>query len=174
MNDNHPWPVMGQAAASHAAKVIARHVTWQLAGCAAYERLPLAGFLQEKTIALLVAVTDEALPPAVAAMHGSLLETRSDGLIIGAEGSRRGLPEIALGLWRSGRVTWHQPLVPWLAEDGAMWLVPAPVAPAGSQSAYKLVARHLRADMLPWRRGTERHDGLTRAAAAFAAVGEDR
>lgn len=174
MNDNQPWPLVGQAAASRAAEILARYATWQLAACAAYDGLPLAGFLQEQTIALLVAVTDEALSPAVAAMHGSLLETRSDGLIIGAERSRRGLPEIALGLWRSGRVTWHQPLVPWLAEDGAMWLVPAPVAPAGSQSAYKLGARHLRADTVPWRAETERRNGFIRAIAAFATVGEDR
>ncbi|NTS66824.1 hypothetical protein HRV97_16920 [Sphingomonas sp. HHU CXW] len=173
MNDNQPWPLMGQAAASRAAEILVRYAAWQLADCAAYD-LPLAGFLQEKTIALLVAATDEALSPASAAMHGSLLETRSDGLIIGTEGSRREQPEIALGLWRSGRVTWHQPLVPWLAEDGAMWLVPAPVAPAGSQSAYKLVPRHLRVDTVPWRAETERRDGFTRAIAAFAAVGEDR
>jgi len=174
MNNNRPWPLMGQAAVSRAAKILARHATWQLAACAASDGLPLAGFLQEKTLALLVAVTDGALPEAADAMHGSLLETRSDGLIIGPAGSQHRLPEIALGLWRSGQVTWHQPLLPWLTEDGAMWLVPVADTSADLPSAYKLVARHLRADTLPWRTGTERRDGFTRATAAFGEAGEDR
>lgn len=174
MINNRPWPLMGRPANSRAAKVLARYATWQLATCAASDGLPLAAFLQETTIALLVAVTDGALSPAATAMHGSLLETRSDGLIIGPAGFQPCLPQIALGLWRSGGVTWHQPLMPWLAEDGAMWLVPATDVPPEHPSAYQLVARHLRAEPLPWRTGPERHDGFTRANAAFATAGEDR
>jgi len=174
MNNNQPWPRMGQAAASRAASILARHATWQLAACAASDGLPLAAFLQEKTIALLVAATEGALPRAAAVMHGSLLETRSDGLIVGPAGAQHGLPEIALGLWRSGRVTWHQPLLPWLAADDAMWLVPAGDTSADAPSAYKLVARHLRAGNVPWRTETERYDGFTRATPAFDEAGEEQ
>jgi hypothetical protein len=173
MNHNQTWPVMGQAAASRAAEILARHANWQLAPCAPYHGLPLAGFLQEASTALLVAVTDGPLPAAAAVMHRSLLETRSDGLIVGPAKSRHDLPEVALGLWRPGHVAWHQPLLPWLADDGAMWLAPEE-ASNDRRRAYKLVARHMHADALPAQSNLDRSDGFVRAAAALAAVEGDQ
>jgi hypothetical protein len=172
MNDNQIWPVMGQAAASRVIGVLARHADWRLAACAPYHGLPLAGFLQEASTALLVAVTDGPLPAAAAVMHRSLLETRSDGLIVGPAKSRHDLLEVALGLWRPGHVAWHQPLLPWLADDGAMWLAPAEEAPSDRRRAYKLVAKHIDVDVLPARSNIDRGDGFARAAAALLDVDE--
>lgn len=169
MNDNTHWPVMGRAAASHAAKVLARHASWQLAEVAAYHGLPFAGFLHDEASALLVAVTDGALAPASAAMHGALLSSRSDGLIIGETLDNAGLPQVALGLWWSGLVAWHAPMLPWVGEDGSMWLVPAEAAQRYDPAcAFPLVARHMRGDVLPWTTQDERSAGLARAAAALA------
>lgn len=167
MNDNQPWPVMGQAAASSAAQVLARYARWQLVACAAYHGLPLAGFLHDETTALLVAVTDGPLDTASAAMRGALVTTRSDGLIIGRMTSD-GLPEIALGLWRSGDVTRHMPLLPWLGSDDVMWVVPANNAACRPVQAYKLVARYLRGDVLPWQTVQDLRLGFDRAIVAFA------
>ncbi len=171
MNDNQPWPVMGQAAASRAAQVLARYATWQLVACAAYHGLPLAGFLHDETTALLVAGADGPLDTASASMHGSLVTTRSDGLIIGRMTSD-GLPEIGLGLWQSGDVTWHIPLRPWLGPDDVMWLVHSNGAACRPSPAYKLVARHLRGDALPWQTEQDRRLGFDRAITAFAGCGK--
>lgn len=169
MNDNHHWPLMGQAAASHAAKVLARYATWQLATCPAYYGLPLAGFLHDQSYTMLVAVTDGALAPASAAMHGTLLDYRSDGMIIGTTLGDAGLPEVALGLWRSGAVAWHAPMLPWVAEDEAMWLVPAEATQRDTDArAFRLVARNMRGDLLPWTTEDQRSAGLARAVAALA------
>jgi hypothetical protein len=170
MNDNHIWPVMGQAVASRTVGVLARHANWQLAACAPYHGLPLAGFLQEASTALLVAVTDGTLHAATAAMHRLLLETRSDGLILGPAGSRHDLPEVALGLWRLGHVAWHRPLLPWLADDGAMWLAPAEEASTDRRRAYKLDTKHMHAVVLPARSDLDRRSGFVRAAATFLDV----
>lgn len=166
MNDNEPWPVMGQAVASRAARILAQYATWQLTACAPYHGLPLAGFLQDEAAALLLAVTNGSLHTSSAAMRGSLIEMRSDGLIIGTRHSC-GLPQIALGLWCRGHVTWHRPMLPWLSTDETMWLVPIADA-CGRPQAYKLIPRHLRGDVLPWRTKRDRYQGFARAAGAFA------
>ncbi len=168
MTDTLSWPVMGQAAASHAARVLACHAAWQLAACAPYHGLPLAGFLHDEASALLVAATDRPLSSSAAIMHAALLETRSDGLII-REAHRGRLPQIALGLWWRGQVAWHLPMLPWLSEEQAMWLVPAVQhAHERQPQAYRLVTRHMRGDLLPWRSPQERRSGFARAALAFA------
>jgi hypothetical protein len=113
-------------------------------------------------------VTDGALAPCVATMDQSLIATRSDALIacVGQEGI---LPEIALGLWRSGRATWHWPLLPWAAADVSMWLVYAPdKTGAASRAAFKLIPRHLRGDFIPWASVAERDAGFFRSAPLFA------
>ena len=174
MNDNTHWPVMGRAAASHAAKVLARYASWQLAEVAAYHGLPLAGFLHEEAGALLVAVTDGALAPAVAMMSTPLIATRSDGLIISETASDAGPPQVALGLWRTGLVTWHVPVLPWLGGDNVMWLVPEEPASNGEQGrAFRLVARLMPANFLPWMSEEQRLVGLARAAAVLARGEED-
>jgi hypothetical protein len=169
MNDNTHWPVMGRAAASRAAKVLAHYASWQLAEVAADYGLPLAGFLHEEASALLVAVTDGALAPAAAMMNASLIATRSDGLIISETLSDAGAPQVAFGLWWSGVTTWHVPMLPWLGEDDVMWLAPGdPARGVAADRAFRLVARRIRGDFLPWRTGEERLAGLARAAAALA------
>lgn len=168
MNDNSHWPLVGRAAMSRAAKIFARRANWRLAEVAAYHGLPLAGFLFDEATALLVAVTDGALAPASAAMHGALLSSRSDGLII-AETRDASLPQVALGVWRSGLVAWHAPMLPWVGEDGSMWLVPAESARRDNPAcAFRLIARHVRGDVLPWTTQDERSGGFARAAAALA------
>lgn len=169
MNDNTHWPLMGRAAASRAAKILARYANWQLVEVAAYHGLPLAGFLHNETTALLVAVTDGALAPAMAAMKSSLLSSRSDALIIAETPNDAGLPQVALGLWWSGLVAWHAPLLPWVGEDGTMWAVPAGPARRDTETrAFRLVARHLRGDFVPWTTEDQRTAGLARARAALA------
>lgn len=169
MNDNDPWPKMNQATASRTAKVLARQATWQLAEMPAYYGLPLAGFLNDEARALLVAVCDGLLAPVVAATTATLIETRSDAAIIGVPQGGSNLPQVALGLWWSGHVRWHCPLLPWTGADGVMWLVPARNKTATWRNpAFKLIARRLRGDLLPWRSDKERLDGFVRAAAAFA------
>lgn len=168
MSKIQPWPVMGQAVASRAVNVLARYAAWRLTPCAPYHGLPLAGFLEEEAAALLVAVTDGVLSTACAGMHVPLCESRSDGLILSSTTIQHGLPEIALGLWRSGQVTWHWPLLAWLAVDATMWLVPARDDRSRDDPAFKLVARHLRADLVPWRTDRERSAGFARATEALA------
>jgi len=168
MNDNRPWPRIGQAGKSHAVRVLARAAGWHLADMPADLGLPLAGCLYNGANSLLVTVTDGALAPCIAAIDQSLVATRSDALIacLGQEGP---LPEIALGLWRSGRATWHWPLLPWAAPDGAMWLVYAPDGRgAASRAAFKLIPRHPRADFIPWASVAERDAGFFRSAALLA------
>ncbi len=165
MNDNQPWPRMNQAAASHVVRVLAQHATWRLADMPADYGLPLAACLREEASSLLVTVTDGALSPCVAALTGALKAARSDGLIIGS--TPVGAPQIALGLWCSGQVVWHRPLFAWLAADNVMWLVPARKERDWRNPAFKLTARHLRADLLPWQTAAERSAGFARAAATL-------
>ena len=165
MNDNRPWLRMNQPAASHVVRILAQHATWRLVEMPADYGLPLAACLYEKTNALLVTVTDGALAPCVDALTGALKATRSDGLVIG---STLGIaPEIALGLWCSGQVVWHRPLFAWLAADEVMWLVPARPERDWRNPAFKLTARHLRADLVPWQSAGERSAGFARAAATL-------
>ena len=168
MNDNQPWPRIGQAGNSHVVRVLARAAGWHLAEMPADLGLPLAGCLYNEANSLLVTVTDGALAPCVAAMNWSLVSTRSDALIacVGQDGI---LPKVALGLWRSGRATWHWPLLPWAAPDGAMWLVYAPDGRgAASRAAFKLIPRHLRGDFIPWASVAERGVGFARSASLLA------
>jgi len=165
MNDNDRWPRIGQAAASPAVKTIARHAGWSLMEVAPYHGLPLAAFLHDEGFSLLVGVTDGHLPPAAAAMNGSLLATRSDGFIVGRFTKHR-LPELALGLWRSGIVTWQQPVLPWLSADDVMWL--ARDAAALQAPAYELASSRIRSDVSQWTTEDERQAGLARATAAFS------
>jgi hypothetical protein len=163
---------MGQAAASRAVRTLARCATWELAEVAAYHPMPLPGFLYEEAATLFVAVVDGRRAPAIAAMHGSLLAMRSDGLLVRVSVGGRDLPEVALGLWRSGRVVWHQPFLPWLGGDDVMWLVPA-VDEADGQGcpAFPLAARRLRAGLPPWNTEGGRQSGFARAAAALSQGG---
>jgi hypothetical protein len=168
MNDNQPWPRIGRAGNSHVVRVLARAAGWHLAEMPADLGLPLAGCLYNEANWLLVAVTDGALAPSVAAMDQSLIATRSDALIacVGQEGI---LPEVALGLWRSGRATWHWPLLPWAAPDGAIWLVYGPDGRgAASRAAFKLIPRHLRGDFIPWASVSEQDAGFVRSAVLLA------
>ena len=165
MNDNQCWPRMGQAVTSHVVRMLAHHAAWQLVEMPGDYGLPLAACLHEETSALLVTVTDGALAPCVAALTSALKAARSDGLIIGS--TPAAAPQIALGLWCSGQVVWHQPLFVWMAADDVMWLVPTRKERDWRNPAFKLTARHLRADLLPWQTAGERSGGFVRAAATL-------
>ena len=164
MNDNDPWPLIGQAAASRVAKILAQHACWNLATMPAYLGMPLAAFLHDEAALLLIAVTDDALPPAAAAMTRSLLDTRSDGLIIANERDPWFPPHMALGKWASGTVTWHVPMLPWADEAGSIWLIPASdISIHQGAPAFKLIARHLKPSAMPWVGDVGRLAGLDRA-----------
>lgn len=74
------------------------------------------------------------------------------------------LPDFALGLWRSGRITWHWLLTLWVDVDAGLWLVPTPdKRDTTATSGFRLTTRHLRIQEAPWRTVRERGDGLVRA-----------
>ena len=124
--------------------------------------LPLAGCLYNEANDLLVTTTDDKLATAIAAMDGALIATRSDALIVRTPAGN-GLPDFALGLWRSGRITWHWLLTLWVDVDGGLWLVPTPDKRDGTAaSGFRLTARHLRVEEVPWRTAHERADGYCR------------
>ena len=172
MNDNNPWPLIGQAAASRVAQILAKHACWNLAPMPADLGMPLAAFLHDEAALLLVAVTDDPLPSAAAAMTRSLLDTRSDGLIIANERDPWFPPQMALGKWASGTVTWHLPLLPWADEAGAIWLTPSSdIAIHQGAPAFKLIARHLKPSAMPWVGDVDRLAGLDRATTILWAEG---
>ena len=172
MNDNNPWPSVGQAAASRVAQILARHACWNLAAMPADLGMPLAAFLHDEAALLLIAVTDDTLPPAAAAMTRSLLDTRSDGLIIANERDPWFPPQMALGKWASGTVTWHLPMLPWADEAGAIWLTPSSdISIQHDAPAFKLIARQLKPSPMPWVSDVDRLAGLDRATAMLWAGG---
>lgn len=170
MNDTNPWPVLGQAAASRVARNLARQACWTLAAMPADYGMPLAAFLKEEASALLIAVTDAALANAAAAMTQSLVETRSDGLIIANERAHWFPPIMALGRWTPGTISWHLPMLPWAGEDDSIWLVPGFDMSVGTDAAaFKLVARYLKPAPLPWTNEIERLAGLDRSVTLLRA-----
>jgi len=53
---------------------------------------------------------------------------------------------------------------------GAVWLVPGPhVMADGTGNTFKLVARHLRANVVPWTTRTQRHAGMRCSLGPLAA-----
>ncbi len=184
MKDNEPWPRIGQAMNSHVVRRLAHSAGWRLAEMPADLGLPLAGCLYSEANHLLVTTTVGKLAASIAAMDSALVETRSDALIIRTP-AEDALPGFALGLWHSGRVTWHWMLTLWVDVDAGLWLVPTPDKRDGTAtSGFRLTARHLHVEEVPWRTAHERGDGLVRAirllihgergAASGPAGGEDR
>lgn len=163
MNDNEPWPRIGQAMNSHVARTLAHAAGWRLTAMPADLGLPLAGCHYSESNDLLVTTTDGKLATSIAAMNGALIATRSDALIIRTPAGNAP-PDFALGLWRSGRVIWHWLLTLWVDNDAGLWLVPTPGRwDATAASGFRLTARHLRIEEAPWRTVRERGDGLVRA-----------
>jgi hypothetical protein len=184
MNDNEPWPRIGQAMNSHVVRTLAQAAGWQLTDMPADLGLPLAGCLYSETNHLLVTTMNGNLAASIAAMESALMETRSDALIIRTP-VEDAMPGFALGLWHSGRVTWHWMLTLWADADAGLWLVPVPDKRDGTAaSGFRLTARHLRVEEVPWRTAHGRADGLVRAirllvhgersSASGPADGEDR
>lgn len=159
MNDNEPWPRIGQATNSHVVRTLAREAGWRLTDMPADLGLPLAGCLYNETNHLLITTMAGNLAASIPAMNGALVATRSDALIVGTT-AEDALPDFALGLWCSGRVTWHKLLTLWADVDAGLWLVPATGKRA---SAVRLSVRHLVIEEAPWRTVRERGDGLVRA-----------
>ncbi|MDR6125885.1 hypothetical protein QE361_001467 [Sphingomonas sp. SORGH_AS802] len=163
MNDNEPWPRIGQAMNSHVVRTLAHAARWRLTDMPADLGLPLAGCLYSEANHLLVTTTIGNLAASIAAMDSALLATRSDALIVRAA-AEDGMPGFALGLWHSGRVIWHWMLTLWVGVDAGLWLVPTPDKRDGTAaSGFRLTARHLRVEEVPWRTAHERADGLVRA-----------
>ena len=160
MNDNEPWPRIGQTMNSHVVRTLAHAGGWRLTEMPADVGLPLAGCLYNEANDLLVTTTDGKLATSIAAMNSALIATRSDALII-RTAAENALPDFALGLWRSGRITWHWLLTLWVDVDGGLWLVPTADKRDGTvASGFKLTARHLCTEEAPWRTVRERSDGL--------------
>ena len=163
MNDNEPWPRIGQAMNSRVVRTLAHAAGWRLTDMPADLGLPLAGCLYNEANDLLITTTSGKLVTSVAAMDSALVATRSDALIIRTP-VENALPDFALGLWRSGRITWHWLLTLWVDVDAGLWLVPTPNRRDGTAaSGFRLTARHLRIEEVPWRTVRERDDGLVRA-----------
>jgi hypothetical protein len=163
MNDNEPWPRIGQAMNSRVVRTLAHAAGWRLTDMPADLGLPLAGCLYNEANGLLITTTSGKLVTSVAAMDSALVATRSDALIIRTP-VENALPDFALGLWRSGRITWHWLLTLWVDVDAGLWLVPTPNRRDGTAaSGFRLTARHLRIEEVPWRTVRERDDGLVRA-----------
>lgn len=163
MNDNEPWPRIGQAMSSHVVRTLSRAAGWRLTDMPADLGLPLAGCLYSEANDLLVTTTDGKLATSIAAIDGALVATRSDALIVRTP-AENAKPDFALGLWRSGRITWHWLLTLWVDVDGGLWLVPTPDKRDGTAApGFRLTARHLRIEEAPWRTVRERSDGLVRA-----------
>jgi len=163
MNDNEPWPRIGQAMNSRAVRTLAHAAGWRLTDMPADIGLPLAGCLYNEANDLLITTTGGKLATSVAAMDSALIATRSDALIVSTSPDNA-LPDFALGLWRSGRVTWHWLLTLWVDADTGLWLVPTPGKRNGTAaSGFRLTPRHLRIEEAPWRTVRERADGLVRA-----------
>lgn len=163
MNDNEPWPRIGQASRSQVIRALAHAAGWQLTEMPADLGLPLAGCLYNDKNDLLVAETNGPLVACIAAMDGALLRTRSDALIVS---TRQGdvLPDLALGIWRSGQTTWHGLLSLWVGVDPGLWLVPSENGyDVTVASGVRLTAHHLRVEDAPWRTTAERAAGFTRA-----------
>jgi len=163
MNDNEPWPRIGQAMNSHVVRILAHAAGWRLTDMPADLGLPLAGCLYNEANHLLVTTTVGNLATSIAAMDNALITTRSDALIVRAT-TDDAMPGFALGLWHSGRVTWHWMLTLWVDVDTGVWLVPGPdERDSTAASGFRLTARHLRVEEVPWRTAHERADGLVRA-----------
>lgn len=163
MNDNEPWPRIGQAMNSHVVRTLAQAAGWRLTEMPADLGLPLAGCLYSEANHLLVTTTVSNLAASIAAMDSALLATRSDALIVRAT-AEDAMPGFALGLWHSGRVTWHWMLTLWVDVDAGLWLVPTPDKRDGTAaSGFRLTGRHLCVEEVPWRTAHERADGLVRA-----------
>ncbi|WP_294239880.1 hypothetical protein [uncultured Sphingomonas sp.] len=184
MNDNEPWPRIGQAMNSHVVRILAQAAGWRLTDMPADLGLPLAGCVYSEANHLLVTTTVGNLAASIAAMDSALLATRSDALIVRAT-AEDGMLGFALGLWHSGRVTWHWMLTLWVDVDAGLWLVPTSDKRDGTAaSGFRLTAHHLRVEEVPWRTAHERADGLVRAIRLLAhgergttsgpADGEDR
>jgi hypothetical protein len=148
---------------SHVVHTLARAAGWRLAEMPADLGLPLAGCLYNEANDLLVATTDGKLATSLAALDSALVATRSDALIVRTPADNA-LPDFALGLWRSGRITWHWLLTLWIDVHAGLWLVPTPSKrDATAASGFRLTARHIRIEDAPWRTMRERSDGLVRA-----------
>jgi len=163
MNDNEPWPRIGQAMHSHVVRTLAHTAGWRLTEMPADVGLPLAGCLYNEANDLLVTTTVGNLATSIAAMDSALIATRSDALIVRIP-AKSALPDFALGLWRSGQITGHWRLTLWVDGDAGLWLVPTPgKRDSTNASGFRLTARHLRIEETPWRTVRERGDGLARA-----------
>ena len=166
MTNTPNWPRLGQTASSHVAQILAGLATWRLSQLPFDLGLPLAACLENQPTALLVVVADGDLAVTAAAMEPTLLDTRSDLLLIADETDPWFPPLCCIGIWRGGNVTWHQPLIPWLSGDQKIWLVPAhDTAIADGASAFQLVARYLKPEPMPWANESKRLRGLELADA---------
>lgn len=165
MIENPNWPLLGRAAASRVAQILARHAGWSLKQVPHDYSLPLAACMENKATDLLVTVAGGSLALCAAAMQRTLKDTRSDALIIADESEPWSPPTFAIGRWRSGKVNWHVPLLPWSSDGRTIWLVPAAnTAKADHASAFRLAAHYLVAEPVPWLDESQRLAGLDRAA----------
>ncbi|WP_237237699.1 hypothetical protein [Sphingomonas melonis] len=76
MNDNEPWPRIGQAMNSHVVRTLAQAAGWRLTDMPADLGLPLAGCLYSEANHLLVTTMNGNLAASIAVMDSALLATR--------------------------------------------------------------------------------------------------
>lgn len=161
MNDNEAWPLIDRASDSRVVRTLAEAAGWHLTEMPADLGLPLAGCLCSRQNDLLIATTNGGLATSIAMIDNALVATRSDALIVRMSDKNS---TFALGLWRSGQVTWHWPLALWIDADANPWLVPSPDGRSDpADPVFRLTDRHLRTADVPWQTPHERDVGLTRA-----------
>lgn len=161
MNDNEAWPRIGRARDFRMARTLAQAAGWYLTEMPADLGLPPAGCLCSRRNNLLIATTNGDLATSIAMIDNALVATRSDALIVSMSGKD---PAFALGLWRSGQVTWHWPLALWIDAHANPWLVPSPDRRSDpADPVFRLTDRHMRTADVPWQTPHERDVGLMRA-----------
>lgn len=131
---------------------------------------PYAGYLTVDASRLVIAPTSAGLPFAVRLASGAMREGRSDALIVSCVSDSMARPTLlfALGRWSSSALRWMSPAWPYLAVDGALWLMPARRETGGR--AVPLVAGPLFARPAPWATIADQDAGQARAIGWFDRV----
>lgn len=162
---------VADARARDVALAVTTHVSWHAVPVGPMLSPAFASYLYVDTAQLLLVSTGAALPLACQLADRAAREARSDVLVV--TGDHGDSVAFALGLWSRHGVRWQCPVMPWLGDDGLLWMVAIGQGSAGAPpdgTAFPLRRGRLVDEPAPWASSPDHAAGEQRARRWLAGV----